>query len=88
MDHLGGLSTTAPGFATYFMIIMLASVALPLTNGFVGEFLLINGIYQYSQILAAFAGLTIILGAVYMLNAYMKISLGEANLVLQKRLAL
>ena len=81
MDHLGGLRTTAPGFATYFMIIMLASVALPLTNGFVGEFLLINGIYQYSQILAAFAGLTIILGAVYMLNAYMKISLGEAKSV-------
>ena len=81
MDHIGGLRTTAPGFATYFMIIMLASVALPLTNGFVGEFLLINGIFQYNHILAAFAGLTIILGAVYMLKAYMKISLGEAKSV-------
>ena len=79
MDQLGGLRTTAPGFATYFMIIMLASVALPLTNGFVGEFLLINGVYQYNAILAAFAGLTIILGAIYMLNAYRKIALGESN---------
>jgi NADH-quinone oxidoreductase subunit M len=81
MDHLGGLRTTAPGFATYFMIIMLASVALPLTNGFIGEFLLINGIFQYNHIMAAFVGLTIILGAVYMLNAYKKISLGEAKSV-------
>lgn len=79
LDELGGLRTSAPGFATYFMIIMLASVALPLTNGFVGEFLLINGIFQYDHIIAAFAGLTIILGAVYMLNAYKKISLGEVK---------
>jgi NADH-quinone oxidoreductase subunit M len=79
MDELGGIRNHAPAFATFFMIIMLASVALPLTNGFVGEFLLINGIYQYSAILSAIAGLTIILGAVYMLRSYQKISLGEAN---------
>ena len=54
MDELGGLRTSAPIFSTYFMIIMLASVALPLTNGFVGEFLLINGIFQYDQTMAAF----------------------------------
>lgn len=79
MEQLGGLRTTAPVFSTYFMIIMLASVALPLTNGFVGEFLLINGVFQYNQLLAAFAGLTIILGAVYMLNAYRKIALGAES---------
>lgn len=79
MDQLGGIRNVAPAFATYFMIFLLASVALPLTNGFIGEFLLINGLYHYSAWFAAAAGLTIILGAVYMLVAYRKISLGEKN---------
>jgi NADH-quinone oxidoreductase subunit M len=79
MSKLGGIRNYAPVFATYFMIILLASVALPLTNGFVGEFLLINGIFQFNTLIAGVAGLTIILGAVYMLRAYQKISLGEAN---------
>jgi NADH-quinone oxidoreductase subunit M len=79
MNDMGGIRNVAPLFATFFMIILLASVALPLTNGFVGEFLLINGLYQFNAWMAAVAGLTIILGAVYMLNAYRKISLGEIN---------
>jgi NADH-quinone oxidoreductase subunit M len=79
MSELGGIRNVAPQFATYFMIILLATVALPLTNGFVGEFLLINGIYQFNAWMAAVAGLSIILGAVYMLTAYQKIALGEKN---------
>jgi NADH-quinone oxidoreductase subunit M len=79
MKDLGGIRNVAPQFATYFIIILLASVALPLTNGFIGEFLLFNGIYQYNAWMAAFAGLSIILGAVYMLTSYQKISLGESN---------
>lgn len=79
LNELGGIRNVAPAFATYFVIILLASVALPLTNGFIGEFLLINGLYQYNAWMAAVAGLTIILGAVYMLVAYKKISLGEIN---------
>jgi NADH-quinone oxidoreductase subunit M len=79
MNDLGGIRNVAPVFATFFMIILLASVALPLTNGFIGEFLLINGLYQFNAWMAGVAGLTIILGAVYMLNAYRKISLGETN---------
>jgi NADH-quinone oxidoreductase subunit M len=62
------------------MIIMLGAVALPLTNGFVGEFLLINGVFQYKAIMAAIAGLTIILGAVYMFRAYQRSILGETSL--------
>ena len=61
------------------MIILLGSIALPLTNGFVGEFLLLVGTYQYNTIIAGFAGLTVILGAVYMLRAYQAIMLGEPN---------
>jgi len=79
LGELGGIRNVAPVFATYFVIILLATVALPLTNGFIGEFLLINGLYQYNAWMAAVAGLTIILGAVYMLVAYKKITLGENN---------
>ena len=79
LSDLGGVRSIAPKFATAFMIIMLGSVALPFTNGFVGEFLLMNGIYQYGAWTAAVAGLSIILGAVYMLNAYQKSMLGETN---------
>ncbi|MDI1354131.1 MAG: NADH-quinone oxidoreductase subunit M [bacterium] len=77
IDKLGGIRNMNGNFATLFLIIVLGAVALPLTNGFVGEFLLINGLYQYSAILAGFAGLTIILGAVYMLRSYQHIMLGE-----------
>lgn len=79
MDELGGIRTHAPQFATYFIIILLASIALPLTNGFVGEFLLLNGLFQFNPTIAAIAGLSVILAAVYSLRAFQKISLGEAN---------
>ncbi|MBL7920736.1 MAG: NADH-quinone oxidoreductase subunit M [Bacteroidia bacterium] len=77
MEKLGGIRGMNGNFAVLFLIILLGSVALPLTNGFVGEFLLINGVYQFNATVAAFAGLTVILGAVYMLRAYQKIMLGE-----------
>lgn len=77
ITHLGGIRSMNGQFAILFLIILLGSVALPLTNGFVGEFLLINGVYQYGAWTAAIAGLTVILGAVYMLRSYQSIMLGE-----------
>ena len=77
LDRLGGIRGMNGNFAVLFLIVMLGSVALPLTNGFVGEFLLLNGIYQYSSTVALFAGLTVILGAVYMLRSYQGIMLGD-----------
>jgi len=77
---LGGIRQQAPFFATAFIIITLGAVALPLTNGFVGEFLLINGVSQYGIVTAGIAGLTIILGAVYMLRTYQHVVLGETSL--------
>lgn len=77
IDKLGGIRSMNGNFAVMFLIILLGSVALPLTNGFVGEFLLINGVYQFSPIAATFAGLTVILGAVYMLRSYQNIMLGD-----------
>jgi NADH-quinone oxidoreductase subunit M len=83
LNNLGGIATTAPQLAILFMIVMMATIALPLTNGFVGEFLLLMGIFKYSLWTAVFAGLTIILGAIYMLNTYKKIMYGEVNTITQ-----
>ena len=63
------------------MIALLGSVAFPLTNGVVGEFLLFYGIFQYNTLCALFAGLTVILGAVYMLRAYQTMMHGETNII-------
>jgi NADH-quinone oxidoreductase subunit M len=79
LDELGGLANNTRVFTILYLIILLGSVALPLTNGFVGEFLLLNGVYQYDAWMAAIAGLTVILGAVYMLRSYQKIMLGEPH---------
>jgi NADH-quinone oxidoreductase subunit M len=77
MDKLGGIRNMNGNFSVLFLVVLLGAVALPLTNGFIGEFLLLNGVYQYSAWLAAFAGLSVILGAVYMLRSYQAIMLGE-----------
>lgn len=79
ITQLGGIAKVAPQFATAFLIIVLGTVALPLTNGFIGEFLLLNGVYQASLAFAIFAGLTIILGAVYMLRMYKNVMQGPTN---------
>jgi|APLak6261678615_1056124.scaffolds.fasta_scaffold00018_65 NADH-quinone oxidoreductase subunit M len=81
LHSLGGIRNVNPQFAVLFLIVLLGSVALPLTNGFIGEFLLLNGVYQYSAWMAAFAGISVILGAVYMLRSYQSIMLGETNAV-------
>jgi NADH-quinone oxidoreductase subunit M len=76
---LGGIRNVAPRFASAFIVILLSSVALPLTSGFVGEFLLINAVFQYSYVSGAFAALTMIFGAVYMLRSFQVTMLGETN---------
>ncbi|MCB0529579.1 MAG: NADH-quinone oxidoreductase subunit M, partial [Saprospiraceae bacterium] len=79
LADMGGIAKAAPVFAALFMIVMLGSVAVPLTNGFPGEFLLLNGVWNYNVWLGGVAGLTIIFGAVYMLRAYGLAVFGEAN---------
>ena len=81
MSAMGGIAKSAPQLAITFLIVLLGSVALPLTNGFIGEFLLLMGLYQYNLWAAVIAGLTIIFGAVYMLRAYQHIMLGESTKV-------
>jgi NADH-quinone oxidoreductase subunit M len=79
ISELGGIAKVAPQFSIMFLIIVLGSVALPLTNGFIGEFLLLNGVYRYNMWMAVISGLTIILGAVYMLRVYKNVMQGETN---------
>jgi NADH-quinone oxidoreductase subunit M len=79
ISSLGGLRTNAPILTTIFVIVMLGTVALPFTSGFVGEFLLLNSLFQYSAVLGAAGGLTIILGAVYLLRAFQFMMLGKNN---------
>jgi NADH-quinone oxidoreductase subunit M len=68
MSEFGGLAAVMPKFAIIFGIMLMASVGLPLTIGFVGEFLVLLGFYQVSPMMTILAGTSIILGAVYMLR--------------------
>ncbi|MET4108808.1 NADH-quinone oxidoreductase subunit M [Hymenobacter sp. UYP22] len=73
---LGGLTRKAPVLTVCFLVLLLGTVALPLTNGFVGEFLLLAGVYQFNAWMGAVAGVTIILGAVYLLRMFQRVMLG------------
>ena len=77
ISQLGGIATKAPIFTAFFMIIMLGSIALPLTNSFVGEFLLLLGVFEFNKILAVISGLSIIFGAVYMLWMFQRTMYGQ-----------
>ncbi len=79
IEELGGIAKAAPQLAITFLIIVLGTVALPGTNGFIGEFLLLMGVYNVGIWAAAIAGLTIIFGAVYMLRMYQNVMLGKTN---------
>jgi NADH-quinone oxidoreductase subunit M len=79
MSQLGGLAQQTPGLAIMLVIIALANIALPLTNGFVGEFLMFNGLFQYNPWYAFFAGISIILAAVYTLGMIQKVFYGESK---------
>lgn len=67
---LGGVAKLAPKFGFWFAAVAFASVSVPLTSGFIGEFLLLKGLYNYSWIVGLVAGTTLVLGAVYTLRAY------------------
>jgi NADH-quinone oxidoreductase subunit M len=77
MDQFGGLAHVMPRYATIFGLMLMASVGMPLTINFVGEFLSLLGFYQQSHILTLLAGTAIIVGAIYMLAAYKKMFFGD-----------
>jgi NADH-quinone oxidoreductase subunit M len=74
---MGGLAQKAPAMAILFVVMAFANVALPLTNAFIGEFLMFSGLFRVNMIIAAIAGVSIILAAVYTLNMVQKVIYGE-----------
>ncbi|WP_293872377.1 NADH-quinone oxidoreductase subunit M [Flavobacterium sp.] len=76
---LGGIRTQTPKFTSMFMILVLASVALPGTFNFVGEFTVLYSLSQVNIGFAVLGGTTIILGAYYMLKMFQNTMLGETN---------
>ncbi|WP_395064211.1 NuoM family protein [Flavobacterium sp.] len=76
---LGGIRSQAPKFTSMFMIIVLASVALPGTFNFIGEFTVLYSLSQVNIWFAVLGGTTIILGAYYMLKMFQNVMLGETN---------
>jgi NADH-quinone oxidoreductase subunit M len=84
ISELGGLAQKSPAMAILFVVVAFANIGLPLTNGFIGEFLMFNGIFasavtKYYIVFTVLAGSTIILAAVYTLNMIRKVFYGETN---------
>jgi NADH-quinone oxidoreductase subunit M len=75
----GGIVKNMPRYATFFMILTLASVGLPVTSGFVGEFLSLLGAFLANPIMAVFATTGVIFGAIYMLLLYRRVIFGKAE---------
>ena len=75
----GGIAKVMPIFAAFFMISTLASIGLPLLNGFIGEFLILLGAFKFNWIYSALGATGIILGAIYMLWAYQRVFFGPLN---------
>jgi NADH-quinone oxidoreductase subunit M len=79
MSELGGLAQVAPTLTIFLVVIAFANIALPLTNGFIGEFMLLGGLYQYHPVWASVAGLGVIFSAVYTLNMIQRVFFGTAQ---------
>ncbi len=79
ISQLGGIAQKAPVLTIFLVIIALANIALPLTNAFVGEFLMFGGLFKANAWYAVAAGFSIILAAVYTLRMIQKVFYGETN---------
>ncbi|MCQ2983362.1 NADH-quinone oxidoreductase subunit M [Helicobacter pylori] len=75
--RFGSIAKSAPVFATFFMIVLMANVGMPLSIGFVGEFLSLLGFFATYPLLAIIAGTSIILSAIYMLTSYKDVFFGN-----------
>jgi NADH-quinone oxidoreductase subunit M len=79
ISDYGGLAHVMPNYAIVFAFAMLSSAGLPLLNGFVGEFTILQGAFAANRIWAAFAVLGIIFGAAYLLWLYQRTMLGDVT---------
>jgi NADH-quinone oxidoreductase subunit M len=79
ISQYGGLVKNMPKYAAFFMVFTMASVGLPGTSGFVGEFLILAGAYKVSTATAFFAATGLVLGAAYMLYLYKRVVFGQVT---------
>lgn len=79
ISEMGGIRSQSPKFTSMFLLLVLASVALPSTFNFVGEFTVLYSLFQVNLGFAILGGTTIILGAYYMLKMFQHAMLGETN---------
>ena len=76
LSDYGGLSKAVPIYTFFFTIFMLSSLAIPGTNGFIGEIMVLAGTFRYNSIIAAVAIIGAVMGAVYLLSMYRKFAIG------------
>jgi NADH-quinone oxidoreductase subunit M len=79
ISEYGGLSKVMPVYAAVFLLMTMSSIGLPTLNGFIGEILILQGIFVVDKIWAAFAASGIVLGAVYMLSLYQRTMFGKVE---------
>ena len=79
MKALGGIAKKQPTLAILLVGFAFANIALPLTNAFIGEFLMFNSLFQFNPWVAAAAGVSVVLAAIYTLNMVQKVAYGEVS---------
>jgi NADH-quinone oxidoreductase subunit M len=79
ISEYGGLSKVMPVYAAVFLIMTMSSIGLPALNGFIGEFLILQGVFVASKTWAAFAASGVVLGAAYMLYLYQRTMFGKVE---------
>ena len=84
LSQMGGLAKKQPTLAILLVAFSFANVALPLTNAFVGEFLMFNSLFQVNPWMAAAAGVSVVLAAIYTLNMVQKCAYGDVSVAIQK----
>jgi NADH-quinone oxidoreductase subunit M len=86
ISEYGGLSKVMPVYAAVFLVMTMSSIGLPTLNGFIGEFLILQGVFTHSRTWAAFAAGGIVLGAAYMLSLYQRTMFGGVENAKNERL--
>jgi len=79
ISEFGGLATPMPNFAAVYLIVSLSSLGMPLLNGFIGEFTILQGAFQVHKAWAAWGTLGVILGAAYLLWLYQRVMFGSVS---------
>jgi NADH-quinone oxidoreductase subunit M len=79
ISEFGGLATPMPNFAAIYLIVSLSSLGMPLLNGFIGEFTILQGAFQVNKVWAAWGSLGVVLGAAYLLWLYQRVMFGPVT---------